>query len=76
MSMRKDHGRSRALRPSAESLESRQLLSATVSGMDTAGDKWTLKLLGRGTLQVLKQTEESIKLVPFFSSGDPPGTLV
>jgi hypothetical protein len=59
MSMRKDLGRSRALRPSAESLELRQLLSATVSGTDTAGDKWTLKLLGKGTLQVVKQTDPS-----------------
>ncbi len=57
MSMRKDLGRSRALRPSAESLEGRQLLSATVSGTDTAGDKWTLTLLGKGTLQVVKQTD-------------------
>jgi hypothetical protein len=66
MSMRKDHGRSRALRPAAENLEPRQLLAATVSGMDTAGDKWTLKLLGPGTLQVVKQTDPS--------TGDP-GTL-
>lgn len=57
MSMRKHLGRSRALRPSAESLELRQLLSATVSGTDTAGDKWTLKLLGPGTLQVTKQDD-------------------
>ena len=50
MSMRKQHlGRSRAFRPSAESLEGRQLLSATVSGTDTAGDQWTLTLQGQGT---------------------------
>lgn len=66
MSMRKDLGRSRALRPTAESLEMRQLLSTTVSGTDTAGDKWTLTLLGKGTLQVVKQTD------PATSS---PGTL-
>lgn len=57
MSMGKDHGRSRALRPSAEVLEVRQMLSTTVSGMDTAGDKWTLTLLGKGALQVLKQDD-------------------
>ena len=57
MSMRKDLGRSRALRPSAESLEVRQLLSATVSGIDTAGDHWTLTLQGQGALQVIKQTD-------------------
>ena len=57
MSMRKDLGRSRALRPSAESLEGRQLLSATVSGTDTAGDHWTLTLQGKGSLQVIKQDD-------------------
>jgi hypothetical protein len=59
MSMRKHLGRSRALRPSAESLEGRQLLSATVSGTDTAGDQWTLTLTGAGTLQVVKQDDSS-----------------
>ena len=57
MSMRKHPGRSRALRPSAEGLEGRQLLSATVSGIDTAGDHWTLTLSGQGTLQVVKQND-------------------
>jgi hypothetical protein len=66
MSMRKDLGRSRALRPTAETLEMRQLLSATVSGTDTAGDKWTLTLLGKGALQVVKQDDPT--------TGDP-GTL-
>lgn len=59
MSKRKHLGRSRALRPSAEGLEGRQLLSATVSGTDTAGDRWTLRLSGRGSLQVLKQDDAS-----------------
>jgi hypothetical protein len=59
MSMGKDLGRSRAIRPSAESLEIRQLLSATVSGTDTAGDQWTLTLLGKGTLQVVKQDDST-----------------
>ncbi len=59
MSMRKHLGRSRALRPSAESLEERQLLSATVSGTDTAGDQWTLTLQGQGTLQVAKQNDST-----------------
>ncbi len=57
MSMRKHLGRSLALRPSAERLEGRQLLSATVSGTDTAGDHWTLTLQGHGTIQVVKQTD-------------------
>ncbi len=57
MSMRKHPGRPRALRPSAECLEARQLLAASVSGVNTAGDHWTLTLTGRGTLQVLKQND-------------------
>ncbi len=59
MSMRKHLGRSRAYRPSAECLEGRQLLSATVSGTDTAGDQWTLTLQGHGSLQVVKQNDST-----------------
>src|SRR5271170_4222453 len=59
MSMRKHLGRSRAFRPSADCLEGRQLLSATVSGIDTAGDRWTLTLEGHGTLQVVKQDDST-----------------
>ena len=59
MSMRKHLGRSLALRPSAECLEGRQLLSATVSGTDTAGDHWTLTLQGHGSLQVVKQNDST-----------------
>jgi hypothetical protein len=59
MSNRKHLGRSRVLKPSAECLEGRQLLSATVSGTDTAGDHWTLTLQGRGALQVVKQDDAS-----------------
>ena len=59
MSMGKHLGRSRAIKPSAESLEGRQLLSATVSGTDTAGDQWTLTLKGKGTIQVVKQDDST-----------------
>ncbi len=62
MSMRKPSPTSRSLRPLAESLETRQLLSslstvptATVSGTDTKGDRWTLTLYGPGTLNVVDQ---------------------
>ncbi len=60
MSMRKPSPSRRSLRPLAESLETRQLLSslstvptATVSGTDTKGDRWTLTLYGPGTLNVV-----------------------
>ena len=62
MSMRKPSPTRRSLRPLAESLETRQLLSslstvptATVSGTDTKGDRWTLTLYGPGTLNVVDQ---------------------
>jgi len=60
MSMRKPAPSRRSLRPLAESLETRQLLSslstvpsATVSGTDSKGDRWTLTLYGPGTLNVV-----------------------
>ncbi len=59
MSTGKHLGRSRAFRPTAEGLELRQLLSATVSGTNTAGDHWTLTLKGRGALQVIKQNDST-----------------
>ena len=59
MSTRKHLGQSRTFRPSAESLEGRQLLSGTVSGVDTAGDQWTLTLSGHGTIQVIKQNDST-----------------
>jgi hypothetical protein len=55
MSTRKPTTRNRALRPRAESLEDRQLLSAVVSGTDIDGDQWTLQLIGPGSLVVAKQ---------------------
>src|SRR3954463_5367592 len=60
MSTRKSTPSRRSLRPQAESLETRQLLSslsttpsATVSGTDTKGDRWTLRLYGPGTMNVV-----------------------
>jgi hypothetical protein len=43
----------------SDELEGRMLLSATVSGTDTAGDKWTLTLTGKGSIQVLKQNDST-----------------
>src|SRR6478735_3988364 len=60
MSTRKPKPPRRSLRPTAESLETRQLLSslsthisASVSGTDNKGDRWTLTLYGPGTLNVV-----------------------
>src|SRR4051794_29078974 len=55
MSTRKPSPRNRALRPSAEDLENRQVLSAVVSGTDIDGDQWILRLIGPGSLVVAKQ---------------------
>jgi hypothetical protein len=60
MAMRKPTPPSRTLRPCAESLETRQLLSnnparlsAVVWGVDPDGAAWSLRLYGPGTLNVL-----------------------
>ncbi len=57
MAMRKHPMRFRAIRPSTETLEGRNLLSGIVSGVNTAGDAWTLKLVGPGTIHVIKQPD-------------------
>ncbi len=59
MATNKPQSRSRAIRPSAECLEGRRLLSGTVSGMNTAGDQWTLTVLGKGKVQVIKQNDST-----------------
>jgi hypothetical protein len=64
MAMRKHPARFRAIRPAAENLEHRQLLSGTVSGINTEGDAWTLTLLGPGSIKVTKQDD---------SAGNPTG---
>ncbi len=55
MATRKPSPRIRALRPTAEDLESRQLLAAMASGTDIDGDTWTLRLIGPGSMTVVKQ---------------------
>ncbi|MDR3633564.1 MAG: hypothetical protein P4L84_06990 [Isosphaeraceae bacterium] len=52
MAIRKPSSRTRVARPSAEVLETRNLLSGVVSGTDIDGDKWTLQLVGPGSLTV------------------------
>ena len=61
MSKRKPTTQMRSLRPSAESLETRQLLSSTnltnptaiARGTDPDGTEWTLRLYGPGALSVV-----------------------
>ncbi len=55
MSTRKHSPRTRGYRPETDALEERQLLSAVVSGMDSEGDTWTLRLIGPGQISVVKQ---------------------
>jgi hypothetical protein len=45
----------RAVRPAAEGLESRELLSKTITGADADGDTWVLKLIGPGDVRVVNQ---------------------
>jgi hypothetical protein len=57
MATRNHSQRSRGFRPEADVLEDRQLLSALVSGTDAQGDTWTLRLVGPGTVSVVKQAD-------------------
>ena len=77
MSMRKPAPSRRSLRPLAESLETRQLLSslstvptATVSGTDTKGDRWTLTLYGPGTLNVVDKNGTAFTPANKFTPDD------
>src|SRR5271157_37906 len=77
MSMRKPAPSRRSLRPLAESLETRQLLSslstvpsATVSGTDTKGDRWTLTLYGPGTLNVVDKSGTAFTPANKFTPDD------
>lgn len=51
--------RSRALKPFPEGLESRKLLTKTITGQDADGDQWVLRLVGAGDLRVTKQADAS-----------------
>lgn len=62
MATRKHPSRFRAIRPSTESLEGRQLLSGVASGVDSRGNAFVLRLVGPGTIRVTKQPD---------ASGDP-----
>jgi hypothetical protein len=55
MAMRKHPSRFRAIRPSTEKLEERQMLSGVVSGVNSEGDAWQLTLTGPGIISVTKQ---------------------
>ena len=77
MLMRKPAPSRRSLRPLAESLETRQLLSslstvptATVSGTDSKGDRWTLTLYGPGTLNVVDKNGTAFTPANKFTPDD------
>jgi hypothetical protein len=59
MSTPKQAAKMRSVRPEAEALEGRQLLSMTVSGQDVDGDTFTIRLSGPGDLRVVKQNNSS-----------------
>jgi hypothetical protein len=70
MSTRKPSSRNRALRPAPDDLEDRQLLSAVVSGTDIDGDTWTLRLIGPGSLVVVKQNDANGNPQPLNSQSE------
>ena len=62
--------RSRALCPSPEALEGRQLLAKIISGVDLAGNQWTLHLIGPGDLSVTTQDDVNGHPVPLSSKSE------
>ena len=70
MSTRKPSPRNRALRPAPEDLEDSKMLSAVVSGTDIDGDKWTLRLIGPGSLVVVKQNDANGNPQPLNSQSE------
>lgn len=57
----------RAIKPSGENLEGRQLLSAVVTGLDQQGNLWALRVIGPGNLRVTKQPDSSGNPAPLDS---------
>jgi hypothetical protein len=70
MSTRKQSPRNRAFRPESDPLESRQLLSGVVTGTDIDGDIWTLRLIGPGSISVVKQNDSSGNPAPLTSQSE------
>jgi hypothetical protein len=70
MSMPLRRPRTRAVQPQPEVLEARQLLSETITGMDSKGDAWTLQLVGPGALRVIKQNGPNGQPAPLNSLTD------
>lgn len=70
MSTRKHSPRNRGFRPETSALEDRQLLSGVVSGMDSKGDAWTLRLIGPGQISVIKQVGADGNPAPLDSATD------
>lgn len=56
MSTRKPSPRARALRPRPEDLETRQMLSTVLRGIDIDGDTWSLRMQGPGDVRVVNQS--------------------
>ena len=70
MSTRKHSPRTRGFRPETDALETRQLLSSVVSGIDSKGDAWTLRLIGPGQISVIKQNGSDGKPAALASATD------
>ena len=70
MPKRKHSPPTRLFRPEADGLETRQMLSGVVTGMDSKGDNWTLTMIGPGTVSVLKQNDANGNPAPLNSATD------
>ncbi len=54
----------RTFTPAPEGLEERKLLAKVATGVDPAGDVWTLQLVGPGDLRVINQPDSKGNIVP------------
>jgi hypothetical protein len=67
--MSTQHPHSRRIRLGAERLEHRELLAAVLRGVDFDGDRWVLRLVGPGDLNVVQQLDANDDFVPLGTAG-------
>ncbi len=70
MSTRKPSPRDRALRPRPEDLETRQLLSTVLRGIDIDGDTYTLRMKGPGDVRIVNQLGPDGEPIPLGSAAE------
>ncbi len=70
MSTRKPSPHDRALRPRPEDLETRQLLSTVLKGIDLDGDTYSLRMQGPGDVRIVNQPGSDGQPVPLGTAAE------